>query len=134
MRPVNPETTNTPSRNRRLALSRFGIVEDSQPPNTSGSLCYLVQFAREVDHEPSRKTRNLPLRFSNSRGLCLRVRLAEAQQRTDEFFVVTPAPARTPIDFLSHLPEARCHYGAVGLVKIQAAFVPFEPEEIQHSA
>jgi hypothetical protein len=64
---------------------------------------------------------------SEPKRICL---VSQSFQRTDEFFVVSPAFHRVPVDLLPHLPGAGRGHGALRLMECEAALVPFEAEEI----
>src|SRR5579864_6465646 len=57
------------------------------------------------------------------------VQILEREQRAGELPVVVPADTRAAVHLLPHLPEARGHHWPVGLVEIQTALIPLEPEK-----
>src|SRR5258708_31729682 len=58
--------------------------------------------------------------------------LSQSFQRTDEFLVVAPARQRTFVDLLPHLPGAGSDHLPLRGMEVQALWVPFETDKLQH--
>src|SRR6266404_7606898 len=68
---------------------------------------------------------------AHSRG-CRSRSLPQRFQGTDEFLVVVPASNRTLINLLPHLPGAGGDHPPLGGMELQAPWVPFETDKLQH--